>query len=369
MDPAGAALYISDSGNACVRRVNISANSSTYGYISTVAGVCTLPSYTSGVGDGGQGTVARLNTPAQIAVSPDGAALYIVDEGNSNVRVLSLLTGVITSVLAGSAYPFSAPAGVAVGAAGLYVSNQDTCTVVYVPFGASASLVVGYPYRCGYKGDGGPGLGARLRCPGALTLTPTALLIVDPCSNVVRSWSPVTKRIATVVGGLYVYIPQTDGTTSTYTTTYSTSTTTTYTSGGSSSGSSSSSTTSLFNDGGYLGDGGLATLAQLNSPFHAVLTEGGTLYVTDRLNSAVRMVVPPTPTPTRTSTRSVSGTRTRTVSGTATRSGSRSATQSRAASVTATGTRTPSKSAAVSKTPSKSAAVTKSVTQTRTKTR
>ena len=73
------ALYIADSGNHCVRKVNAD------GKISTVAG--------TGVrgfgGDNGPASDAQLSSPSGVAIGPDGA-LYISDSGNNRIRRVEL---------------------------------------------------------------------------------------------------------------------------------------------------------------------------------------------------------------------------------------------------------------------------------------
>lgn len=69
-------LYIADSGNHCVRRVDSSR------LISTVAGSCTKSGFG---GDGALSVNARLHTPTGLAVDQAGN-LYIADRGNNRIR-------------------------------------------------------------------------------------------------------------------------------------------------------------------------------------------------------------------------------------------------------------------------------------------
>jgi sugar lactone lactonase YvrE len=70
-------LYIADTGNHRVRRVDAS------GVITTVAGNGTAGTS----GDGGPATNAQLNAPADVEIGPDGT-LYIADTQNSCVRAV-----------------------------------------------------------------------------------------------------------------------------------------------------------------------------------------------------------------------------------------------------------------------------------------
>lgn len=76
---ADGSLFIADTGNSCVRRVDLD------GIISTVAGVCGTEGY---AGDGGRATDALLRSP--YGVSLDGGALYIADGLNHRIRKVVL---------------------------------------------------------------------------------------------------------------------------------------------------------------------------------------------------------------------------------------------------------------------------------------
>lgn len=77
LDPAGN-LYIADTDNACVRKVD------TAGIITTVAGVCGSPGYG---GDGGRAAAALLDRPYGITLDADGN-LYVADTHNHRIRVI-----------------------------------------------------------------------------------------------------------------------------------------------------------------------------------------------------------------------------------------------------------------------------------------
>jgi trimeric autotransporter adhesin len=102
-DPYGvvvdsAYLYIADTYNSCIRRVD--AN----GVIATVAGVCESPGYS---GDGGPARAAKLNLPHGVAVDAAGN-LYIADTANNRLRKVTP-DGTISTV-AGNGSPAPVPA-------------------------------------------------------------------------------------------------------------------------------------------------------------------------------------------------------------------------------------------------------------------
>jgi hypothetical protein len=99
-------LYISDTMNSRIRRVDFSANR-----IVTVAG-----NGTAGFsGDGGPPVNASLNRPVDITFGPDGR-LYVADSYNHRVRAIDFANDVIVTV-AGNGQPgFSGDGGPAVNA-------------------------------------------------------------------------------------------------------------------------------------------------------------------------------------------------------------------------------------------------------------
>lgn len=78
LDPAGN-LYIADTDNSCVRKVD------TKGVITTVAGQCGNPGYG---GDGGRAAAALLDRPYGIELEDN--LLYIADTHNHRIRVVGL---------------------------------------------------------------------------------------------------------------------------------------------------------------------------------------------------------------------------------------------------------------------------------------
>jgi len=99
-------VYVSDIGNQRIRKITLGN-----GVIRTVAGSSSTPGFG---GDGGPATAALLNSP--LAVAFDGADnLFIVDRGNSRIRVVTASDGLINTI-AGGAAGFSPDGAGAVGA-------------------------------------------------------------------------------------------------------------------------------------------------------------------------------------------------------------------------------------------------------------
>ncbi|HUE02255.1 MAG TPA: IPT/TIG domain-containing protein [Bryobacteraceae bacterium] len=140
LDPAGN-LYISDSGNYVVRRVDPS------GIITTVVGDGTgIPGYS---GDGGPATQAKLSDPKGLALDTYGN-LYIADSGNSVIRMVTP-GGTITTI-AGTGTP-------------------------------------------GDTGDAGPALSAELNFPSSVAVAGGKIYIADNQNNAIRVLTPGAPQI------------------------------------------------------------------------------------------------------------------------------------------------------------------------------
>lgn len=122
VDPTGQ-VYIADQNNNCIRKV------ATNGAISTFAGTGTL----GYKGDGGSATSAELDNPAATAIDPAGN-VYIADSGNNVVRKVNAITGTIATIAGGSSQAFSGDGGVATGAGlnGPYAMVLDGLGDLYI---------------------------------------------------------------------------------------------------------------------------------------------------------------------------------------------------------------------------------------------
>jgi|DewCreStandDraft_3_1066083.scaffolds.fasta_scaffold00063_13 sugar lactone lactonase YvrE len=199
VDSAGN-IYIADTGNHRIRKIDGSGN------ISTIAG-----SGTRGFGgDGEAATSAQLNAPVAVAVSPSGD-LYIADAGNHRIRKVS--GGTITTI-AGTGLPtFSGDGGPAAQASlnvpldlvfdeagNLYVADSGNNRVRKIDPSGVITTVAGSGAR-GFSGDGGAAQAARLNAPAALAVLPDGtIMIADMGNNRVRAVDP-QGVIHTLVGG------------------------------------------------------------------------------------------------------------------------------------------------------------------------
>ena len=190
MDSAGN-LYIADSNNYCIRKLDTNGN------ISTVAGVATNLGFS---GDGGPATSAKMSSPYGIAVDKAGN-LYIADSGNNRVRKVS--NGIMTTIAGTGSAGFSGdggpaasaklnrPFGVSVDSAGnVFVSDYGNYRVRLVSANGVINTLAGF--AAGYGGDGGPAINATLAFPTSTVSDPSTgnVYIADSGNNVVRQMAP-----------------------------------------------------------------------------------------------------------------------------------------------------------------------------------
>jgi hypothetical protein len=224
LDGAGN-LYIADSLHNRIRMVCASSNAATSQTIKGTYAGCTAPGVIVTIaGNGnasysaapGPASAATLNDPSGLAI--DGAGnLYIADTNNGVIRMISAVTGII-STIAGSN-----PAAVC---------------------GTASNTV----------GDGCLATAATLSSPEGVTLDGAGnLYIADTNDHRIRMVTISTGDISTVAGNGTITDPSTGA-------------------------------------GGYSGDHGLATAAELNYPYTVAFDPSGNMYIPDSGNNRIREV-------------------------------------------------------------------------------
>jgi sugar lactone lactonase YvrE len=242
-------LYIADYSNNVVRRVNAQT-----GVITTIAG----NGITGYGGDGGSATSAELNSPAGVLLDQAGD-LYIADTWNNRVRRVDAQTAVITTV-AGNGFAgltgdgalavnaeLSVPSSVVVDSSdNLVIADfADNCVREVNAQSGIITLIAGSGVA-GYSGDGGSATIAQLNTPSGVFLDQQGnLYIADSANNVIRRVDAQTNFITTVAGT---------------------------------------------GDAGYAGDGGAATTAQLNYPTDVAVDAAGDIFIGDYQNQCIREV-------------------------------------------------------------------------------
>ncbi len=175
----GQQLYVVDTGNHVVRRIDLSSGIAN-ATVTTVAGT---PTERGWQGDGGPATAALLSSPNAITRCPNGD-LFVADTGNHRVRRIAAATGVISTVLGtggvassgegspASGFPVNTPRGLACDPSGnLFVSS--TTTVRMLPADASGVVDGAGVVRTIY---GGP---PRDSFPANVTSCLTGVAVVD----------------------------------------------------------------------------------------------------------------------------------------------------------------------------------------------
>jgi sugar lactone lactonase YvrE len=225
------------------------------GIISTMAGTANAGFY----GDGGPATAAMLNGPFGVAVDTSGN-LFIADYANNRIRKVTASTGIISTVAGGAYQGYSGDGGpatsaelyhpedVAVDTSGnLFIADTTNERVRKVTPAGVISTVAGNGSG-GFGGDGGPATLASLNWPAGVAVDAAGNLFIADCSNNrVRKVTASTGVISTVAGN---------------------------------------------GIGGFYGDGGPATSAWLNEPTGVAVDTSGNLFIADADNNRVRKVTP-----------------------------------------------------------------------------
>ena len=220
-------------------------------------------------GDGGQAASASVYHPGGSAEDANGD-VFIADSGDNVVREVTT-AGVIRRIagtgIAGLGYagPGGFPASlssldhpqdVAVNAAGdVFIADTYNNRVVEVTARGQVVAVAGDGVA-GYSGDGRLAAFAELNQPNGVALDAQGnLYIADSANNVIRRVDAKTGIITTVAGD-YAADQADNGL------------------------------------GGFSGDGGPATSAQLNDPQGIAIDGAGDLFIADTFNNAIREVTP-----------------------------------------------------------------------------
>jgi trimeric autotransporter adhesin len=244
-------IYIADNNNDRIRMITTST-----GIMSTVAGTGS-GGYS---GDGGLATSAELRLPSGVALDASGN-IYIADNANSCIRMVTKSTGIISTVAGTGSYGSSGdgglatsamfynPYGVALDASGnIYIADTRNHRIRLVTKSTGIVTTVAGTGSGSYSGDGGLATSLKLNFPAGVAIDASGnIYIADSSNNRIRMVTMSTGIMSTVAG-------------------------------------------SGLDD--YSGDGGLATSAALNSPLGVALASGN-IYIADNNNHCIRMVTSP----------------------------------------------------------------------------
>jgi trimeric autotransporter adhesin len=297
-EPEGAAvdaagnLLIADTSDQRIRVV-AATSGSFYGQAMTTGDIYTIAGDGSFgySGDGGPATGAELNAPTGVAVDAAGNVL-IADGNNQRIRVVAATTGTFygQAMTAGDIYTIAGngsggfsgdggpatsaelndPAGVATDAAGNVLiadSHNRRIRVVAATTGTfyGQAMTAGDIYTIAgdgkqrFSGDGGPATSAGLNLPSGVTVAAGNVIMADTGHNRIR--------VVAETSGTFYGVPMTAGNI--------------YTVAGNGRGSAI---------GGFSGDGGPATKAELGAPGGAAVNGAGDLLIPDFFNDRIRMI-------------------------------------------------------------------------------
>lgn len=244
-------VYITDQNGSCVRKVD------TAGIITSVVGNSGVGGYS---GDGGLATAAKLYWPEGLSVDETGN-IFIADQFNNVIRKVSAATGIITTIAGNNALiGYSGNGGPATNAAlwhpadvgvdrsgNVYFVDQDNSVMRKVNVATGIiNTMAGIPDSAGFSGDGGPATAAKLNFPQGIAVDSSGnVFIADFYNSRIRKVNAATGIITTVAG---------NGT------------------------------------GGYSGDGGPATNAEIYDASALAVDDTGNIYISDYYNSMIRKV-------------------------------------------------------------------------------
>ena len=166
-------IYICDTLENRVRKVTKST-----GIISTIAGIGGINNG-GFAGDGGLAALAQLNLPHAVAVDALGN-VFFTDTNNNRVRMVSVTTGIITTVVGGGTLPLTIggpgvpmasvnlgpTGGISLDAAGnMFLALFYSGAILKVTKSSGLVTVVAGTLTRGFSGDGGPATSAKMGYP------------------------------------------------------------------------------------------------------------------------------------------------------------------------------------------------------------
>ena len=193
----GSDLYVTDSSNNEIRKIELST-----GAVTTFAG-----SITSGDSDG-TGIGARFNNPVGIVIDPAGENFYVTDTKNNEIRKIVISTGVVTTFAGsvnsdnrdgiGTNARFNSPYGIAIDAAGtsLYISDMRNNEIRKIDI-ATASVTTLAGSSVPGSADG-IGSAARFYYPWGIVVVGNSLYVADVENSLIRRIVISTGEVSTL---------------------------------------------------------------------------------------------------------------------------------------------------------------------------
>ncbi len=202
---------------------------------------------------------ANVEYPVSVAVDSSGN-FYFADQNGNEQRVFKITASGLLTVVAGNGFAgfsgdgqlatlaeLNGPRAVALDSSNnLYIADQRNCVIRKVTASTGLiSTIGGTPGACGYSGDGGPATKAEMNNPVGVAVDSSGNVYIADFNNARIRKIETNGTIITVAG---------NGT------------------------------------GGFSGDGGAATAAELNGPQGVAVDFAHNIYIADAYNYRIRKV-------------------------------------------------------------------------------
>jgi sugar lactone lactonase YvrE len=181
----GTNLYVTDAGNATIRRIDPST-----GAVTTIAGTAGSTGSTNGTG-----TAARFFDP--VGITTDGSNLYVAERGNNLIRKIVIATAEVTTLAGSSGTPggfvngtgtaarFAGPMMITTDGTNLFVADTLNHAIRKIVIATGAvTTVMGSPETNGHA-DGAVA-NARAMGPFGITNTADAVYFTDMHNSAIR---------------------------------------------------------------------------------------------------------------------------------------------------------------------------------------
>jgi DNA-binding beta-propeller fold protein YncE len=202
--PGPVTLFVADSGNNTIRKIDALGN------VTTLAGTAGV----FGSGDG-TGAAAAFSAPNSLAVDPATGNIYVADTYNPAIRKVTS-TGVVTTLAGspgvygstdgtGAAASFVQPFGVALDgtATNLYVADGNPGSNLIRQVTTAGGVVTTLAGSVGISGSAnGTGTAATFKGPSGVAVAGGTLYVADPGNNLIRQIALASGAVTTLAGNI-----------------------------------------------------------------------------------------------------------------------------------------------------------------------
>ena len=210
-DPSGIVadifdVYVADTLNHTIRQIDISASGVP---VTTLAGTATVPGTTDGTGG-----AAKFKAP--IGIVRNGTDLYIADTNSHTIRKIDTTSAVVTTIAGtagisgsldhsvGTSALFNSPSGLTTDGLSLYVADTGNHTIRQIDI--SVSGIPPVTTIAGNTGMPAPGSadgtdsGARFSFPMGIVRDGASLYVADSGNHTIRQIVIATHMVTTLAG-------------------------------------------------------------------------------------------------------------------------------------------------------------------------